>query len=113
MVAQYRRLTEAQEHLLDAAGFTDDGCAEGEAPALGVVDEREPVDDAEVSGLDRVLELIPATWHPVSVTRFLRTPQPDIVVNGAPATPLEWLKHSDGDIDPVLALIEIAEWTAR
>lgn len=113
VAARYRRLTEAQKHLLDAAGFTEDVSAEGEVMAPGTVDEREPVDAAEVPGLDRVLELVPAAWHPESVTGFLHTPQPDIVINGAPATPLEWLKHSDGDITPVLELIEIAEWTGR
>lgn len=113
MVARYRRLTEAQKHLLDAAGFIEDARAEGEEIAPGADDERKPVDDAEVPGLDRVLELIPAAWHPVSVTGFLHTPQHDLAVNGAPATPLEWLAHSDGDISPVLELIEIAEWTAR
>lgn len=113
MVARYRRLTEAQKRLLDAAGFTDDGWAGSEVLAPGAGDVREPVDDVEVPGLDRVLELIPAAWHPLSVTRFLRTPQHDLAVNDAPATPLEWLSHSDGDINPVLALIEIAEWTAR
>lgn len=113
MVARYRRLTEAQKHLLDAAGFIEDAPAEGEPLTQGASDEREPVDDAEVPGLDRVLELIPAAWHPVSVTGFLHTPQHDLPVNGSPATPLEWLKHSGGDISPILKLIEIAEWTGR
>lgn len=113
MAARQRRLSKTEEHLLDAAGFTEDAGGGVEAGQLPSDDQREPDDAAEIPGLDTVLESVPTSWHPVSVTRFLHTPQPDIAIGDAPATPLEWLRHSGGDIAPVLELIEIAEWTGR
>ncbi|ETB35165.1 hypothetical protein N602_27345 [Mycobacterium avium subsp. hominissuis 10-5606] len=113
MATRHRRLSEAEEHLLDSAGFTEDAgnrLDEAEAPSA---DQREPADAEEIPGLGTLLEAIPTSWHPVSVTRFLNTPQPDIAIGESPATPLEWLKHSGGDIAPVLELIEIAKWSAR
>jgi len=109
----HRRLTETEKRMLDAAGFTNDphGQAETVVSPSDPVPER--VDNSAVPGLDRVLEALPSSWHPVSATRFLHTPHPDIAINGAPTTPIEWLKHSGGDVTPVLDLIEIAEWTGR
>jgi hypothetical protein len=111
VIAQRRRLTEAQERLLKVAGFT--GADSLQVAAPGARDEGGRVDGAEVPGLARVLDYVPAGWHPVSVNRFLHTPQLDLAIDQAPATPLEWLKHTDGDIAPVVRLVEIAEWTGR
>lgn len=112
MATRHRRLTEAEKHLLDAAGFTEGAGGQVQAASSPSEDQRD--DEAtDIPGLDTVLAAVPDSWHPVSVTRFLHTPQPDIAIGDAPATPLEWLKHSGGDIAPVLQLIEIAEWTGR
>jgi hypothetical protein len=113
VVTQHQRLTVAQERLLDAADFADRPCPQGGSTPSRVGDEDRPADGAQVPGLDRVLEIVPAAWHPVSIRGFLHTPQPDIAIAGAPATPLEWLKHTGGDIAPIVRLIEIAEWTGR
>lgn len=103
------RLPDADRALLDAAGFTDDA-----EPLKHLADHSVgPADHTAVPGLRQLLEFVPADWHPLSVRGFLRTPHPDITIDGSPATPLEWLRHSGGDIAPVVKLIEIAEWTGR
>jgi hypothetical protein len=111
VVAEHRRLTDAHQRLLNGAGFTGAGDPQVAAEQAG--DEGEPAGGVEVPGLARVLNHVPAAWQPESVNRFLSTPQLDLAIDEAPATPLEWLNHTDGDIAPVLTLIEIAEWTGR
>jgi len=105
-----RPLTPAEALLLDSAGFTEDDSA-----SPGVIDEADlerVLRDADgTPGLDRVLALLPTDLHPASVVGFLSTPQPDISLDNRPASPLQWLRRG-GDMAPVLALIEIANWTA-
>jgi hypothetical protein len=104
-----RHLSDADRALLDAAGFTDSA-----SPLPPINDQREEFDgDTRVPGLAQLLEFVPADWHPLSVHGFLHTPHPDIAIASTAATPLEWLRHSGGDIAPVVKLIEIAQWTGR
>jgi hypothetical protein len=66
----------------------------------------------QVRGLDQVLPALPSDLHPTSVAGFLLAPQPDLRINGQPKTVRDWLL-SGGAVEPVLELIEIAEWAAR
>jgi hypothetical protein len=66
----------------------------------------------QVRGLDQVLPALPPDLHPTSVAGFLLTPQPDLRIDGQPKSVRDWLL-SGGAVDPVLELIEIAEWAAR
>lgn len=66
----------------------------------------------QIRGLDRVFAALPPNLHPVAVAGFLRTPHPDLALQGRPAHPLEWLQ-SGGDVDPVLRLVEAADWASR
>jgi hypothetical protein len=66
----------------------------------------------QIRGLDQVFPALPADLHPVSVAGFLRTPQPDLTLDGARLSPLQWL-HSGGAIEPVLRLVEAADWASR
>lgn len=66
----------------------------------------------QIRGLDRVFAALAPNLHPVAVAGFLRTPHPDLALQGRPVHPLEWLQ-SGGDIDPVLSLVEAADWASR
>lgn len=66
----------------------------------------------QIRGLDRVFAALAPNLHPVAVAGFLRTPHPDLVLQGRPVHPLEWLQ-SGGDVDPVLRLVEAADWASR
>jgi hypothetical protein len=62
-----------------------------------------------IPGLDAVLPALPADLHPAAVAGFLATPQPDLSKDGRGLTVQEWLR-AGGDVDPVLRLIDTAEW---
>jgi hypothetical protein len=66
----------------------------------------------QIRGLDRVFAALPPDLHPVSVAGFLRTPHPNLTLGGRPVSPREWL-HSGGAIDPVMRLVEAADWASR
>ena len=66
----------------------------------------------QIRGLDRVLAALAPNLHPLAVAGFLRTPHPDLALRGRPVHPLEWLQ-SGGDVDPVLRLVEAADWASR
>jgi hypothetical protein len=66
----------------------------------------------QIRGLDRVFAVLAPNLHPVAVAGFLRTPHPDLALQGRPVHPLEWLQ-SGGDVDPVLRLVEVADWASR
>jgi nuclear transport factor 2 (NTF2) superfamily protein len=66
----------------------------------------------QIRGLDRVFAALAPNLHPVAVAGFLRTPHPDLALHGGPAHPLEWLQ-SGGHVDPVLRLVEAADWASR
>lgn len=65
-----------------------------------------------IRGLDRVFAALPTDLHPVAVAGFLRTPHPDLTLGGRALTPLQWL-GGGGDVDPVLHLVEVADWASR
>lgn len=44
-----------------------------------------------VPGLDAVVSVLAPALHPVAVSRWLTTPNVDLVVDGAPVTPVDWL----------------------
>lgn len=68
--------------------------------------------DKQIRGLDQVFQaLLPAGRHPTAVAGFLRSPQTELEVDGRPLSVLEWLR-SGGPVEPVLQLIEIANWAA-
>lgn len=82
-------------------------------PALQFeTDPRTGVPHKQVRGLDRVFAALAPNLHPVAVAGFLRTPHPDLALQGRPVHPLEWLQ-SGGDVDPVLRLVEAADWASR
>lgn len=61
-------------------------------------------DDARpLAGLERVLRALPDEIHPVVTTRFFLTPQPELLIEGTPVSPREWLVGG-GDPGPVAAL---------
>jgi hypothetical protein len=66
----------------------------------------------QIRGLDRVFTALASNLHPLAVAGFLRTPHPDLALQGRPVHPLEWLQ-SGGDVDPVLRLVEAADWASR
>lgn len=66
----------------------------------------------QIRGLDQVFATLPEGLHPVAVANFLRTPYPDLTVDGFAQTPLAWLR-SGGDVEAVLRLIEVADWAGR
>jgi hypothetical protein len=66
----------------------------------------------QIRELDRVLQVLPADLHPLSVAGFLTTPQPDLRVGGQPVSPLDWLR-SGGDGRLVLSVAEAADWASR
>lgn len=56
-----------------------------------------------VPGLDRVLPHLSKTLHPLSVTGFFSTPQPELVIRDQAVSPLRWLA-TGGDPGPVAEL---------
>jgi hypothetical protein len=54
-------------------------------------------------GLAAVLRASDPAEHPLSVLAFLTTPQPDLELDGRPATPEQWLR-AGGDAAPVAEL---------
>jgi hypothetical protein len=66
----------------------------------------------QIRGLDRVFAALAPNLHPVAVAGFLRTPHPDLALQGRPVHPLEWLQ-SGGHGDPVFRLMEAADWASR
>jgi hypothetical protein len=72
-----------------------------------------PVTLKAVRGLDEVLAaLITRDLHPTAIADFIMTAQPDLRIGGEPASVRDWLLHGE-PVEPVLALIEIGDWTAR
>lgn len=67
--------------------------------------------DRQVRGLERVFQRLPDGLHPAAVAGLLRTPQTELEVDGRPLSILEWLR-SGGAVEPVLELIEIADWAS-
>jgi hypothetical protein len=65
--------------------------------------------DRQIRGLERAFQELPAGRHPTAVAGLLRTPQTELEVDGRDLSILEWLR-SGGPIEPVLELIEIADW---
>jgi hypothetical protein len=66
----------------------------------------------QVRHLDQVLPTIPADIHPLAVARLLTTAQPDLVSDGQPVSPLQWLRDG-GDVHAVHTIIEAADWATR
>jgi hypothetical protein len=60
---------------------------------------------AVVPSLGDVLFALPSDLHPQSVAGFFLTPQPDLVLDGRPASVKAWLE-AGGSMDLVLALAE-------
>lgn len=60
-------------------------------------------DRGMVPGLDRVLPRLSPALHPLSVTGFLSTPQPELVIRARTVSPLRWLA-TGGDPQPVAEL---------
>jgi hypothetical protein len=67
-------------------------------PSWQFGDDRRPL-----PGIERVLRALPAGAHPVVVTRFFLSPQPELVVDGSATSPREWLSGG-GDPTPVAHL---------
>jgi hypothetical protein len=65
--------------------------------------------DRQIRGLDQVFQALPAGLHPTAVAGLLRTPQMELLVDGRPRSVLEWLR-SGGPVEPVLDLVEVADW---
>lgn len=76
--------------------------------------EEEPKTGArrQIRGLDQVFRALPRDLHPVAVAGFLRTRSPNLSLAHRPLSPLEWLS-SGGDVEPVLRLVEAADWASR
>ena len=62
-------------------------------------------DDAggEVPHLGQVLRVLPPDLHPRAVEGFLTSPKPELIADGEPRAPRDWLL-SGGSADPVVAL---------
>jgi hypothetical protein len=56
-----------------------------------------------LAGLPTVLRAIDPAEHPLAVLAFLTTPQPELELDGRPATPEQWLR-AGGDPAPVAEL---------
>jgi hypothetical protein len=67
--------------------------------------------DKQVRGLEQVFGAVPTDLHPTAVAGFLRAPQTELQVEGRPLSVLEWLR-SGGPVEPVLQLLEIADWAS-
>lgn len=63
--------------------------------------------------LDDVLPaLLALGLHPTAVAQSLAAPQPDLLIDGHPTSVRDWLLHGE-PVEPVLALIEAGDWSAR
>lgn len=62
----------------------------------------------QIRGLDQVFKALPGGLHPIAITGFLRTPQPDLFHN-RPMAPLEWLRDG-GDIATAVAAAANTDW---
>lgn len=67
--------------------------------------------DKQIRGLEQVFEAMPDGLHPTAVAGLLRAPQIELQVDGRPRSVLEWLR-SGGRVEPVMQLIEIADWAS-
>jgi hypothetical protein len=67
----------------------------------------------QVRGLDQVLpHLLAEDLHPIAVAGFLLTPQPELRISGQPCSVKDWLLHGES-VQPVLDLIDVAQWAVR
>ncbi len=60
-------------------------------------------DGAEVPGLAKVLKVIDRSVNPLTLRRWLVSPNPDLEIDDRTVTPLEWLK-SGGNVRTVVEL---------
>lgn len=62
----------------------------------------------QIRGLDQVFKALPPGLHPIAITGFLRTPQPDLF-HDRPMTPVEWLRDG-GDIGQAVVAAANTDW---
>ncbi|MGV9734939.1 DNA-binding protein [Rhodococcus aetherivorans] len=62
-------------------------------------------DDGQVPGLDAVLRALPENMQPLSIHGLLTTPQPSLVVDGAPNSVLDWLL-TGGTVEDALSVVD-------
>lgn len=62
----------------------------------------------QIRGLDQVFKALPPSLHPIAITGFLRTPQPDLF-HDRPMTPVEWLRDG-GEIDQAITAAANTDW---
>jgi hypothetical protein len=67
--------------------------------------------DRQIRGLERVFQALPVDLHPTAVAGLLRAPQIELQVGDRPRSVLDWLR-SGGSVEPVLELVEIADWAS-
>lgn len=53
----------------------------------------DPASGRDLPGLGTVLAALDPDLHPLSVTRWFLHPDPDLVVDGAPVSPRDWLRQ--------------------
>ncbi len=72
-------------------------------------------DSAVVPHLSHVLPAVPTDLHPVAFHRLLTVSQPDLRLDGAPVSLVDWVAASNGDpdlLDEAIAIVREAEWAA-
>lgn len=72
-------------------------------------------DSAVVPHLSRVLPAVPTDLHPVAFHRLLTVAQPDLRLDGAPVSLVDWVAASNGDadrLDQAIAIVHQAAWAA-
>lgn len=78
--------------------------------------EVDPRDDGvatrQIPGLAVVFQALPQDLHPLAVQGFMLTPQPDLVLDGVPVSPLVWLRGG-GDVTAVLNMAQASEYAKR
>jgi hypothetical protein len=62
----------------------------------------------QIRGMGRVFKSLPPDLHPVTVARFLCTPQPGLFQR-RPMTPVLWLRDA-GDVDRAVAVAMSIDW---
>ncbi|WP_395704380.1 DNA-binding protein [Rhodococcus ruber] len=62
-------------------------------------------DDGQVPGLDAVLQALPENMQPLSIHGLLTTPQPSLVVDGAPTSVVDWLL-TGGAVEDALSVVD-------
>lgn len=62
-------------------------------------------DDGQVPGLDAVLRALPENMQPLSIHGLLTTPQPSLVVDGAPTSVVDWLL-TGGAVEDALSVVD-------